>query len=61
MRAPIILYGRPVQIDNPYVDSSTNGLSVTADPLPAGEPIVGHIMMSKGERSELANIAANKL
>jgi len=56
----IILTGDPYQIDNPYVDSSTNGLSVTADRL-RGEPIVGHILLSKGERSELANIAANKL
>ncbi len=56
----IVLTGDPYQIDNPYVDSSTNGLSVTADRL-RGESIVGHILLSKGERSELANIAANKL
>jgi PhoH-like ATPase len=56
----IILTGDPFQIDNPYVDNATNGLSVTADRL-RGEPIVGHILLSKGERSELANIAANKL
>ncbi|MGC4089393.1 MAG: PhoH family protein [Polyangiaceae bacterium] len=56
----IVLTGDPFQIDNPYVDSSTNGLSVTADRL-RGENIVGHILLSKGERSELANIAANKL
>jgi predicted ribonuclease YlaK len=35
-------------------------LSVTADRL-RGESIVGHILLSQGERSELANIAANKL
>jgi PhoH-like ATPase len=56
----IILTGDPFQIDNPYVDSATNGLSVTADRL-HGEPLVGHIVLSKGERSELANVAANKL
>jgi PhoH-like ATPase len=56
----IVLTGDPYQIDNPYVDSSTNGLSVTADRL-RGEGIVGHILLSKGERSELANVAANKL
>lgn len=56
----IILTGDPFQIDNPYVDSATNGLSVTADRL-HGEPLIGHILLSKGERSELANIAANKL
>ncbi len=56
----IVLTGDPYQIDNPYVDASTNGLTVTADRL-RGEPLVGHLVMSKGERSELANIAANKL
>ncbi len=56
----IVLTGDPYQIDNPYVDASTNGLSVSADRL-RGERMVGHIVLSKGERSELANIAANKL
>jgi PhoH-like ATPase len=56
----IVLTGDPYQIDNPYVDSSTNGLSASADRL-RGESIVGHIVLSRGERSELANIAANKL
>lgn len=56
----IVLTGDPFQIDNPYVDSASNGLTVTADRLHA-EPLVGHILLSKGERSELANIAANKL
>ncbi|MFC1643335.1 PhoH family protein, partial [Myxococcota bacterium] len=56
----IVLTGDPYQIDNPYVDSSSNGLSITADRL-RGETLVGHILLSQGERSELANIAANKL
>jgi PhoH-like ATPase len=56
----IVLTGDPFQIDNPYVDASTNGLSVSSDRL-RGENMVGHIVLSKGERSELANVAANKL
>jgi len=56
----IVLTGDPFQIDNPYVDSSTNGLTVAAERL-RGDPIVGHIALDKGERSELANLAANKL
>jgi PhoH-like ATPase len=56
----IVLTGDPFQIDNPYVDSATNGLTVTADRL-HGESLIGHILLTKGERSELANIAANKL
>jgi PhoH-like ATPase len=56
----IVLTGDPFQIDNPYVDSATNGLSVSMDRL-KGEGITAHMLLSKGERSELANIAANKL
>jgi PhoH-like ATPase len=56
----IVLTGDPFQIDNPYVDSATNGLSVAVDRL-RGEPMVGHMLLSKGERSELANLAANRL
>lgn len=56
----IILTGDPFQIDNPYVDASTNGLTVAAERL-RGDPMVGHILLSKGERSDLANLAANKL
>ena len=56
----IILTGDPHQIDNPYVDATSNGLSVTANLL-KGEKITGHITLTKGERSELANIAAKLL
>jgi PhoH-like ATPase len=56
----IVLTGDPYQIDNPYVDSATNGLSVVTSRL-RGEPLIGHMVLRKGERSELANIAASKL
>jgi PhoH-like ATPase len=56
----IVLTGDPYQIDNPYVDSASNGLSVVADRF-RKEKIAGHITLSKGERSELAEIAANLL
>ena len=56
----IVLTGDPFQIDNPYVDGSTNGLTVTAERL-RGDPMVGHITLSQGERSALANLAANRL
>jgi PhoH-like ATPase len=56
----IVLTGDPFQIDNPYVDSSTNGLSYVADRL-RGETLAGHIVLRKGERSELANLAAQRL
>lgn len=56
----IVLTGDPQQIDNPYVDSQSNGLSVAADRF-RGERMAAHIVLSKGERSELAEIAANRL
>src|SRR5690242_3460869 len=42
----IVLTGDPFQIDNPYVDASTNGLSFCSDRL-RGEPLVGHMLLSK--------------
>ncbi|MBK8258359.1 MAG: PhoH family protein [Polyangiaceae bacterium] len=56
----IILTGDPQQIDNPYVDHASNGLSVVADRF-RKEKIAGHVVLSKGERSELAELAANLL
>ncbi len=56
----IVLTGDPGQIDNPYVDSASNGLSVAADRF-RGERVAAHIVLSRGERSELAEIAANLL
>ncbi len=56
----IVLTGDPFQIDNPYVDSTTNGLSVAAHRF-RGQPLAGHVVMMKGERSELAEVAANLL
>ena len=56
----IVLTGDPEQIDNPYVDSSSNGLSVVAKKM-IDEPEVAHLRLRKGLRSTLANIAIEKL
>ncbi len=56
----IVLTGDPYQIDNPYVDATSNGLSLIADRL-RDETIAGHVLLTKGERSELSNLAASKL
>jgi PhoH-like ATPase len=56
----IVLTGDPGQIDNPYVDSASNGLTICADRF-RGEKLAGHILLAKGERSELAELAANAL
>lgn len=56
----IILTGDCHQIDNPYVDSESNGLARIVEAF-KGESIAGHITLLKGERSELAEIASNIL
>lgn len=53
----IILTGDPEQIDNPYVDAASNGLTYIVERF-KGEPLAGHITLSKGERSSLAERAA---
>lgn len=54
----LILIGDLAQIDNPYVDANTNGLVYTRSKL-QGQPFMAHINLYKGERSEMADIAAN--
>lgn len=44
------------QIDTPYLDEQSNGLSYLVDKL-KGKPLYAHIALEKGERSELANLA----
>jgi PhoH-like ATPase len=56
----IVLTGDPDQIDNPYLDANSNGLSYTAERL-KGHRLTGHMLLSKSERSELASLAADML
>src|SRR5882762_10039762 len=56
----IIFTGDPYQIDNPYVDSSSNGFNYIVSRFRA-ESVSAHIEFQKGERSELAELAANIL
>lgn len=56
----IILTGDIYQIDTPYLDSESNGLSVLIDKI-KHHPIYAHIRLEKGERSELANLAGELL
>ncbi len=56
----IVLTGDPYQIDNPYVDASSNGLTYTVEKF-KGQEIAGHVTLNKGERSSLAELAANLL
>jgi PhoH-like ATPase len=56
----IVLTGDPYQIDNPYVDQTNNGLVHVVNRFRA-EKIAAHVVLQKGERSELAELAANLL
>jgi PhoH-like ATPase len=56
----IIFTGDPYQIDNPYVDSSSNGFNYIVSRF-RDQAIAAHIELQKGERSELAELAADIL
>lgn len=56
----VVLTGDPYQIDNPYLDAASNGLTYVVERFQT-EAIGGHITLVKGERSALATIAANLL
>jgi len=56
----IVFTGDPYQIDNPYVDSSSNGFNYVVSRF-RSESVAAHVELQKGERSELAELAANIL
>jgi PhoH-like ATPase len=53
----LVMVGDPAQIDNPYVDSRSNGLVYTRNRL-KGQSIAAHVRLTKGERSPLAEAGA---
>ncbi|MEO0472835.1 MAG: PhoH family protein, partial [Bacteroidota bacterium] len=54
--AKLIFTGDIHQIDTPYLDAQSNGLSYMIDKL-KGQDLFAHVTLEKGERSELANLA----
>ncbi|MBN1865485.1 MAG: PhoH family protein, partial [Victivallales bacterium] len=56
----IVLTGDPFQIDNPYLDSESNGLIYASERF-KNLPIHGHVTLLKSERSALAAAAAEFL
>lgn len=56
----IVLVGDPEQIDHPYLDSMSNGLTNIVEKFKQ-EQLSGHITLEKGERSKLAQLAADLL
>ncbi|HWA85116.1 MAG TPA: PhoH family protein [Opitutus sp.] len=56
----IVLIGDPGQIDNPYVDARSNGLVYCHNRM-KGQAVAAHVKLVKGERSRLAELAADLL
>ena len=56
----IVLMGDPEQIDHPYLDESNNGLTYVVESF-KDEKMAGHVRLEKGERSTLAQLAADIL
>ena len=56
----VVLTGDIRQIDQPYLDSLSNGLSYTIARM-VGQPLYAHVTLEKGERSKLADLASTLL
>lgn len=56
----IVLMGDPEQIDHPYLDASSNGLTHVVERF-KDEAVSGHVTLEKGERSLLAQLATERL
>jgi PhoH-like ATPase len=56
----LVFTGDIYQIDHPYLNSHSNGLSYLIDKM-QGQQLYGHVNLEKGERSELAELASNLL
>jgi PhoH-like ATPase len=56
----VVLVGDPFQIDNPYLDASSNGLSSLVEAFKE-QTLFGHVWLDRSERSDLASLAAEIL
>jgi PhoH-like ATPase len=56
----IVFTGDPEQIDHPYLDATSNGLSFLVERF-KGDVIAGHVSLIRGERSEVAELGATRL
>jgi len=56
----LVLTGDAEQIDNPYLDANSNGLSFTIEKL-KGSDLVGHVTLARPERSNLASLVVKEL
>lgn len=60
VNSKIILLGDVDQIDTPYIDRQSSGLSIVIDKF-QDSPLAAHVNLSKGQRSDLASVASNIL
>lgn len=58
--AKVVLTGDPFQIDSPYLDANSNGLTYLVEAF-KGQEVFGHVLMTRSERSRLAELAAELL
>ncbi|MEI8197458.1 MAG: PhoH family protein [Phycisphaerae bacterium] len=56
----LVLTGDAEQIDNPYLDANSNGLSFTIEKLKTSD-LVGHVTLARPERSSLASLVVKEL
>jgi PhoH-like ATPase len=56
----LVLTGDPEQIDHPYLDANSSGLTYLVDRL-KNEEISGHVLLTRGERSDVAELCARLL
>lgn len=56
----VVLTGDPYQIDSPYLDADSNGLTYLVETF-KGQGLAGHVSLAKSERSALAELAAELL
>jgi PhoH-like ATPase len=56
----IVLLGDTDQVDTPYIDSKSNGLSIIVERF-KDSPLTGHIRLSRGQRSDIATLASKIL
>lgn len=56
----VVLTGDPYQIDSPYLDSNSNGLTYLVEAF-KGQEMFGHVILERSERSPLAELAAELL
>ncbi len=56
----VVLTGDPFQIDSPYLDANSNGLTYLVETF-KGQDLFGHVTLHRSERSRLAELAAELL